>query len=68
MIILELYLLGWFDGFGCVVAAADETAAGYAIRIPKTEWEALGKPQTMQFVLSAEKLSVGKGNVVRERP
>jgi hypothetical protein len=64
LIILKLHLeeehldLGvWFEG------EVNEYADGFELRMPIDEWEALGEPREVQFVVSTRQLGVRGGMI-----
>lgn len=67
MIILRL-ALSELSTTTVLFEANDEYAAGFSLVVPHREWEYLGKPREVNFVISAKRLGVGKGEVVREFP
>ena len=62
MIILELHRWETFSSPAWVGFSWE----GVCLTIPTSEWEALGRPDSLHFVASEKPLSVGRAGDVRE--
>lgn len=65
LIILSLDLVAHDHAQAQFRGAEERHADGFSIAVPAREWEALGRPSSIEFIVSTKRLGVRGGWVVR---